>query len=440
MIPRVSFSQKGEMMKKIIMVVSLVLCLGITVHASALPLPLPYVPPMEVEVYDALFNASGVTAVEESDEVKRLEIYLDLYRRVLGAGYESFLERIRDTVDGAKSRGQIVIGSDTATQLQQIVKYAMETGYSEDEEGQKIFPGYQEFTIWYQSNIKNIPISRYLYEQMREYWIANPSYTAAIGTMPNGLYEEIAIFQVRDGGTEYRPAMRNGKTFTNSSDGENVGTYPGSVILAFNNSYPVKFYYGISSFIENVGVSNMKKVVAKDTATQQAISAGKNAILTADSTLTESDLLDTTKPVVINIYRNITYPATTAEDIEEKQRELVVTNIATDEVAITQKETLEDIKTETYGDTETYKLDLLSFFPFCIPRDIMLLLQAFVAEPQTPEFDIPFPTWEDGQMTTMNYTLSLAQFEGLAAALRTFESIAFMIGLLVVTRQKYLRG
>lgn len=431
MIPRVSFSRKGEMMKKIIMVVAMILCLGITVHASAMPVTLPYVPPMEVQVYDALFNASGVTAIEESDEQKRLNAYIDLFTKAMGLTAESFLEDMRNVVENAKTTKQITLDSDNATLLQQAVKYAMETGY--------------DVSVGTEIEYTRTDVINKINLHAHELYNSGNMSTQSINGIVDYLYQGGSLmFHVS--GTYHCVSAGDFSNVTNNSF---YAIYTRTNIwrngywqwtnffnTQFNVDY-VEFYPTLDDFMQ---AGAKKKVVAKDTATQQAISAGKNAILTADSTLTESDLLDTTKPVVINIYRNITYPATTQEDIEEKQRELVVTNIATDEVAITQKETLEDIRTETYGDTETYKLDLLSFFPFCIPKDIMLLLQAFVAEPQTPEFDIPFPTWENGQMTTMNYTLSLAQFESLAAALRLFEIVVFTIGLLVVTRQKYLRG
>ena len=71
-------------MKKFIMIVAAVLTMGVSVHAAAMPISMPYVPPMEVHVYDALFNASGVTAIEETDEVKRLNAYLNLFAMALG--------------------------------------------------------------------------------------------------------------------------------------------------------------------------------------------------------------------------------------------------------------------------------------------------------------------------------------------------------------------
>ena len=431
-------------MKKFIMIVAAVLAMGVSVHANAMPISMPYVPPMEVHVYDALFNASGVTAIDETDEQKRLAAYIDLFGKVMGAGYQSFMERMGDVVSGAKNNASIVMGADTATQLQQVIKYAMEVGYSESEEGTRTFPTYETFIRWYHQQVANLPISRTMYEQVREYWISHPSYIAVIGVMTNGIQAQISIAERRSGGADSAPTLLGGKMWQMYADGREEPWVYDSSNGAFGPYYSVNYgpyyYYGVSNFIEETGDLPKKKVVAKDTATEQAISAGKNAILTADSALTEGDVIDTTKPVIINIYRTISYPATTAEDIEEKQRELVVTNIATDEVATTEKAELEDVRAEEYGDTEAYKLDLLGFFPFCIPRDIMLLLQAFSAEAETPEFDIPFPTWENGEMTTTGYHISLAQFDNLAGALRAFQCVAFMIGLLAVTRQKYLRG
>lgn len=415
-------------MKKIIMVVALVLCLGITVHASAMPVTLPFVPPAEVVIYDAIFNAYGVTAIDESDENKRLSAYKDLYTRVLRNGAQLFFEDMLSIVDNARETRQITISSSVAEQLAAGVKSATNTGIHLGGEVNNIN---REVIQDMALEVFGYYLQESLVSQIISEWGVTPDYYMAMYKVSGQDMLVISSSITVDASKIYfagpwrrinnvNSIMTSASWFSYSSNGWQ--------------------YYDDYDSIKGVLIGSVQLLYAKDSATQAAIDADKNAILTADSELTESDLLDTTKPIVINIYRNITYPATTPEDIEEKQRELVVTNIANDEVAITQKETLQDIKSETYGDTEAYKLDLLSFFPFCIPRDIMLLLQAFVAEPQTPEFDIPFPTWENGQMTTMNYTISLAQFESLAAALRIFEIVVFTIGLLVVTRQKYLRG
>ena len=418
-------------MKKFIMLVAAILSMGVSVHAAAMPISMPYVPPMEVHVYDALFNASGVTAIEETDEVKRLNAYINLFAMALGAGAESFLEEMADVVNIAKTTAQIKMTSEIGAQLQEAIKYAMEVGYELEGGGDVSYTqadvenkiNARAHELWNTPNIKaqNLTaIADYLYNGGSLVFYAAEGYlVVSSGDFSNVTSNSFFASYTRT--VYYRNGMWSWANYFNTQ---------------FNVEY-LEYYETLEDFM-TTGVR--QKVVAKDTATEQAISAGKNAILTADTALTENEVIDTSKPININIYRTISYPATSADDIEEKQRELVVTNIATDEVATTEKAELAQERAETYGDTEEYKLDLLGFFPFCIPRDIMLLLQAFRAEAETPEFDIPFPTWEDGEMTTTGYHMSLAQFDNLAGALRAFQCVAFMVGLLAVTRQKYLRG
>lgn len=336
---------------------------------------------------------------------------------------------MQEIAGNAKTTAQINMNAGVAAQLQQVVKYAMEVGYeTEDVAGytraeviakinQRAYELYQYPTIP-TSYIDSIVDDLYSGESLIFHISGN--YKGIDAGIVNTVTSQ-GFYAVKLKMLSYRSGTWSLANFSNTQFNVNV----------------IEYYPTLDDFMR---AGARKQVVAKDTATEQAISAGKNAILTADSALTEGDVIDTTKPVIINLYRTISYPAITAEDIEEKQRELVVTNIATDEVATTEKAELEDVRAEEYGDTEAYKLDLLGFFPFCIPRDIMLLLQAFSAEAETPEFDIPFPTWENGEMTTTGYHLSLAQFDNLAGALRAFQCVAFMIGLLAVTRQKYLRG
>ena len=418
-------------MKKIIIIFAAVLAMGVTVHAAAMPISMPYVPPMEVHVYDALFNASGVTAIGETDEVKRLNAYLNLFAMALGAGAENFLEEMADVVDIAKTTAQIKMSSEIGAQLQEAIKYAMEVGYELEGGGDISFTqadvenkiNARAHELWNTPNInaQNLTaIADYLYNGGSLVFYAAGGYlVVSTGDFSNVTSNSFFASYTRT--VYYRSGMWSWANYFNTQ---------------FNVEY-LEYYETLEDFMTT---GTRQKVVAKDIATEQAISAGKNAILTADSALTENEVIDTTKPIIINIYRTISYPATSAEDIEEKQRELVVTNISTDEVATTEKAELAEARTEAYGDTEEYKLDLMGFFPFCIPRDIMLLLQAFSAEAETPEFDIPFPTWENGEMATTGYHISLAQFDNLAGALRAFQCVAFMIGLLAVTRQKYLRG
>lgn len=77
-------------------------------------------------------------------------------------------------------------------------------------------------------------------------------------------------------------------------------------------------------------------------------------------------------------------------------------------------------------------VDLSKFFPFCIPFDLIHLVQALDAAPVAPKWTLKleppqFPVeWE--------VTLDLSQFESLAKIFRTGETLLFVVGLILITR------
>lgn len=77
-------------------------------------------------------------------------------------------------------------------------------------------------------------------------------------------------------------------------------------------------------------------------------------------------------------------------------------------------------------------VDLSKFFPFCIPFDLIHLIQVLDADPVAPKWTIKleppqFPVeWE--------VVLDLSDFESLAKIFRTGETLLFVVGLILITR------
>lgn len=69
-------------------------------------------------------------------------------------------------------------------------------------------------------------------------------------------------------------------------------------------------------------------------------------------------------------------------------------------------------------------------FPWNIPFNIMLTLSLLKAEPQAPHFEGTM----DFKFTTYDYEVDLSQFDDVAEVLRKMEVIAFLIGLMVLTK------
>lgn len=90
------------------------------------------------------------------------------------------------------------------------------------------------------------------------------------------------------------------------------------------------------------------------------------------------------------------------------------------------------------GNVDSYAIDLTSFFPFCIPFDLYDFLSLFLAEPEAPhfEFDIDFPYMNE----PWHLVIDLSPWDGVAQLLRRLELLLFIVGLGMVTREKFLRG
>lgn len=110
----------------------------------------------------------------------------------------------------------------------------------------------------------------------------------------------------------------------------------------------------------------------------------------------------------------------------------------TDTLAV--EKAIADVKAGT-GDIENYKVNLVDFFPFCLPFDFYRAIALLNAEPQAPEFDFSLPVgYKDGEVIWEEYHISLDMFSPVAEVVRKFELLAFMLGLIVITRDKFIRS
>lgn len=85
-----------------------------------------------------------------------------------------------------------------------------------------------------------------------------------------------------------------------------------------------------------------------------------------------------------------------------------------------------------------YSIDLTSFFPFCLPFDIYAFFELLAADPETPhlEFDIELPFMQE----PWHVVIDLSAWDSTALLARRLELLAFIIGLCVFTREKFLRS
>lgn len=99
-----------------------------------------------------------------------------------------------------------------------------------------------------------------------------------------------------------------------------------------------------------------------------------------------------------------------------------------------------DVTKPDLGSLNDYKLDLTELFPFCLPFDFIDFINILSAEPETPyfEYDMPLPYGINGG--SYKFVIDLSAFDGAASLLRKMETLAFIVGLIFVTREKMIRG
>ena len=98
-------------------------------------------------------------------------------------------------------------------------------------------------------------------------------------------------------------------------------------------------------------------------------------------------------------------------------------------------------------DPKDYAIDLRKIFPFCIPFDLMHLLNVLDAEPEAPRFEIPVDLEADNPFTgkkIVNYhtkiVIDMSDYEQPIKVIRIFEIIFFILALLLITRDQMIKG
>lgn len=91
----------------------------------------------------------------------------------------------------------------------------------------------------------------------------------------------------------------------------------------------------------------------------------------------------------------------------------------------------EALETPTSSEASSFKYDLTTLFPFCIPFDIYRFVTMFNASPVAPHVQIPFNIPAIGLQYT--FDLDFSSFNSVASVLRSVELIAFCVGLAILT-------
>lgn len=83
---------------------------------------------------------------------------------------------------------------------------------------------------------------------------------------------------------------------------------------------------------------------------------------------------------------------------------------------------------------------LEKLFPFCLPFDLIDFIGVLDADPEAPHFVIPIKVPTSTGWGTYDIDIDLSKFDQIAALMRQMETLAFVVGLIMITRQKMIRG
>lgn len=98
-------------------------------------------------------------------------------------------------------------------------------------------------------------------------------------------------------------------------------------------------------------------------------------------------------------------------------------------------------------DPKNYTVDLQKIFPFCIPFDLIHLLDVLDADPEAPYFEIPIDLEADNPFTgkkIVDYhtkiVIDMSDYEQPIKVIRIFEVMFFILALLLITRDQMIKG
>lgn len=404
-----------------------------------------YVPPNDTKLFDMVYNSFGLTAPAIDEVVTRAEAYWDLYRTALGTGFDAFKEKLTGVFEKAKTSRTITIDSDLRGSLLVGMKRALTSGIPVigDSLPVKDFSGFLQ--------------------------LLQDGYNAPAGVTVNLLSDVAARNGALDGDARailvYFPNYNEGYVcivpysvvpeITTGSAGAvttktvslpGMGSQVSWIWWASNGYTTINKYYNPNTWSSNpVAVdlgavqADIYPVAAQNSDVESRIQSETLVPITAD-TVIDNGIIDDTKPVVIRLPAVLPIPAETVSDLPLVQDDLLVVPYSDNPAQTVQ--TLSDSLAQTLGNTGDYAIDLTEYFPFCIPFDLYRLLSIFNAEPEAPVFDLPFVTGYDTEtgLVIDEFTFDLSILDPVAVWVRRGSCVLFVIGLAMVTREKFLRG
>lgn len=101
----------------------------------------------------------------------------------------------------------------------------------------------------------------------------------------------------------------------------------------------------------------------------------------------------------------------------------------------------EDTKPTVPPLVSDFTADLTTLFPFCLPFDLIDLVKALSADPVAPKWEIPIKI-KYGNVVNYKetFTIDMGNFDSVVKIFRTLETLGFIVGLIMITRNQMIKG
>lgn len=93
----------------------------------------------------------------------------------------------------------------------------------------------------------------------------------------------------------------------------------------------------------------------------------------------------------------------------------------------------------TDEEAASYTADLTTVFPFCVPFDLIRAFKVLSVQGEAPVYDIPLKIDYKYVHVNESWSIDMSDFSSVIQILRVMETLAFIVGLILVTR-KLIRG
>lgn len=293
------------------------------------------------------------------------------------------------------------------------------------------------------TQFRNIYTTSTSHDYWSDYKVISSGKTAIYLTPNNGLFQIISFNNFSGTYSTYNnyTASIGGSNIFYRGFSKNVYCYAnGQVSGAYDlKMFPLPVFNSIADVDNYLLTGNDARALNKvGNISTYRIDALPSAIAQWDNSLVSSKAITGAMAAVADIV----YPS----DVDDEDLPFVVQGALQDAIAKTKPlvDADTDAQTKAVADavvvvtpdatvnTQNFTKDLTTVFPFCIPFDLMRAVQYLECKGVAPCWKFPFVI--DSLDFSYTFVVDMAKFESLAKIMRSCETLLFVGGLIVITR------